>query len=179
MVYVLTNPVKPFLVKKHCRWPGLLGFRRSDSAEVVRPKVFFRPTGSAPQSAKLVFVPPPAWAHMAPKDFEHRVEQDVAAAEARYRAIAAKGGRGFLGEHALLRQKVTDSPLTAEPRQRLSPKIAAKDKWRRIEALKRLKEFVATYREAWEQWRKGKRRVLFPEGTYALRVYAGVCCHPT
>jgi len=82
MVYVLTNPVKPFLVKKHCRWPGLLGFRRSDSAEVVRPKVFFRPTGSAPQRAKLVFVPPPAWAHLAPKDFEHQVEQEVATAEA-------------------------------------------------------------------------------------------------
>ena len=116
---------------------------------------------------------------MTPKVFEHRVEQDVAAAEAGYHAKAAKGGLGFLGEHALLRQKVTDSPLTAEPRRRLSPQIAAKDKWRRIEVIKRLKEFIATYREALEQWRKGKRWVLFPEGTYALRVYAGVCCHPT
>jgi hypothetical protein len=58
----------------------------------------------------------------------------------------------------------------------LSPRVAAGDKWKRIEALSRLAEFVAAYREALAAMRAGMRRVLFPAGTYALRVFHDVPC---
>jgi len=54
--------------------------------------------------------------------------------------------------------------------------VAGGNKWARIEALARLRSFLAGYRDAWLQWRAGERGVVRPVGTYALRVYAGVCC---
>ncbi|MBI5069034.1 MAG: hypothetical protein HZB56_12415, partial [Deltaproteobacteria bacterium] len=46
----------------------------------------------------------------------------------------------------------------------------------RIEILGRLTGFLAAYREAWEDRRAGRRSVLFPYGTYLLRVLHGVPC---
>jgi hypothetical protein len=54
--------------------------------------------------------------------------------------------------------------------------VAARDQWKRIEALGRLVEFLARYREAWRARRGGARDVVFPAGTYQLRVEHGVCC---
>ena len=54
--------------------------------------------------------------------------------------------------------------------------MAGGNKWARIEALGRLRSFIAGYRDAWLAWRAGERGVVFPFGTYGLRLYAGVCC---
>jgi hypothetical protein len=54
--------------------------------------------------------------------------------------------------------------------------VAARDKWKRIEALSRLVEFLRRYREAWRARRAGVTNVLFPAGTYLLRVAHGVPC---
>ena len=56
----------------------------------------------------------------------------------------------------------------------MKPRVAAKNKWRRIEALQRLKEFTAAYREAWLRWKQGYTDVVFPAGTYAMAKYAHV-----
>jgi len=42
--------------------------------------------------------------------------------------------------------------------------------------LSRLTEFLRAYRDAWSAMRAGVRDVLFPAGTYALRVFHGVRC---
>jgi putative transposase len=55
--------------------------------------------------------------------------------------------------------------------------VAAKSKWARIEALQRHKRFVAAYREAFEA-RRGEVDVLFPFGTYQLRVLGLVRVEP-
>ncbi|MBK6846010.1 MAG: hypothetical protein IPG96_00185 [Proteobacteria bacterium] len=73
-------------------------------------------------------------------------------------------------------QSAFSSPGSSEPRRHRSPRVAGGNKWARIEALARLRSFLAGYREAWLQWRAGARGVVFPFGTYGLRVYAGVCC---
>jgi hypothetical protein len=56
----------------------------------------------------------------------------------------------------------------------MRPRIAAGNKWRRIEALQRLKSFIKAYRRAYARWKAGARRVLFPPGTYSLRLAPGV-----
>jgi hypothetical protein len=58
----------------------------------------------------------------------------------------------------------------------LSPQVAGRSTWHRIEALQRLTAFVVAYRDAWRRWRAGMRGVQFPPGTYALRRHAGVLC---
>ena len=82
----------------------------------------------------------------------------------------------FLGVARVLAQKPTARPKTEEPLGRLKPRVAAKDKWKRIEALGRMEGFQRAYREALAQLRAGARGVRFPHGTYLLRVNLGVAC---
>jgi hypothetical protein len=56
--------------------------------------------------------------------------------------------------------------------------VACRAKWKRIEALQRLAEFGRAYREALAAWRGGVRDVVFPEGTWLMRVLHAVPCAP-
>jgi hypothetical protein len=51
-----------------------------------------------------------------------------------------------------------------------NPRIGIADKWRRIEAIQRLVGFLNEYAECWRRWKAGTRDVVFPFGTYAMRV---------
>ena len=57
-----------------------------------------------------------------------------------------------------------------------STRRASRDKWKRIEALGRLKEFLSRYRAALAERCAGKLAAVFPRGTYLLRVAHGVPC---
>jgi putative transposase len=70
----------------------------------------------------------------------------------------------------------TARPAPGEPRRKLNPRVAGRDKWKRIEALGRLVEFLRAYRAAWNTRRAGQKDVVFPHGTYLLRVLHGVAC---
>jgi hypothetical protein len=77
----------------------------------------------------------------------------------------------------VLAQRTTARPAGGEPRRQLNPRVAARDKWKRIEALGRLKEFLKSYRLAWKKRRANEAHV-FPWGTYHLRVFHAVPCQP-
>ena len=47
-----------------------------------------------------------------------------------------------------------------------------------IEALQRNKDFGNGYRKAFEAFREGIKDVLFPAGTYWLRLFAAAMCEP-
>ena len=51
-----------------------------------------------------------------------------------------------------------------------------KNKWRRIEAIKRIKSFARDHAEALARYIRGELEVLFPPGTYWARVFLGVTC---
>src|SRR6266545_2027558 len=77
------------------------------------------------------------------------------------------------------RPKVFFDPKSYMPEARtleLTPRIAARDKWRRIEGLLRLKSFLREYRQSWVDRRSGRPNVQFPAGTYLLRIMHGVQC---
>ena len=59
---------------------------------------------------------------------------------------------------------------------KLAPLVACKDKKRRIELLDELTEFYGKYRAALKRYTGGDKKVLFPEGTYWMRVHFGVAC---
>ncbi len=63
---------------------------------------------------------------------------------------------------------------TREPT--LNPRIACRDPWKRIEAIQRLKTFLADYRAAWKAFTNGLRETIFPAGTYWMRVIYSVPC---
>ena len=77
-----------------------------------------------------------------------------------------------------MKQSHKDKPNTVEPRRKLNPEFASINKWIRINAIKRYKQFVSDYIQAREAFRTGNRDVLFPFGTYALRIHLGVNVAP-
>jgi putative transposase len=174
--YLVTNPVAAGLIKRAPRWPGLLCYLPRHSRSFRRPDIFFRKEGPLPAKARLELTMAPALAGLGAQEVERRLTARVHADEDRIARERATSRRPFLGVERVLAQNPTDRPRGTEPRRELSPRVAARGTWRRIEVLQRLKEFVVAYRDAWRRWRAGARSVLFPPGTYALRVHAGVLC---
>jgi putative transposase len=172
--YVLANPVAAGLVRSGRLWPGLWSAPErigGDAFQVRRPKYFFDPEGSLPESVALQLTPPPGFASA------DEFREQLAAALAEREAQAARDVGGvFLGAARVLAQKPTARPAPGEPRRTLNPRVAARDKWKRIEALGRLVEFLRSYRCAWAARRAGETDVIFPCGTYSLRVLHGVSC---
>lgn len=178
--YVLANPVAAGLVRHGRDWPGLW----SDPAwidgaalECGRPSVFFSETGSMPASAQLELTRPPGFASTA--DFIAPLLDTLSRLEADAAEELAADGRRFLGVAGVLAQKPTarpGRPAPDEPRQKLNPRIACRDELRRREALGRLSSFLHDYRHALKSWRKGVRDVIFPAGTYLLRLNHAACC---
>ncbi|HTA15136.1 MAG TPA: hypothetical protein VK781_09805 [Solirubrobacteraceae bacterium] len=79
----------------------------------------------------------------------------------------------MLGRKRILSQHWNDRPSDAEARRQLSPALACRDKWRRIERLKQNKIFQALYRAAFETFRAGAA-AIFPLGTWAMRFRAAI-----
>ena len=97
---------------------------------------------------------------------------------------------GVLGQRADLRGRVSqtrgrtreDGLRTgtrvrerASPRRGLSPRVACKNTWARIEALQRNQAFIDRYSEARADHLAG-REAIFPSGTWYLHRFADVKC---
>lgn len=174
LLYVFTNPVSSSLVGSMREWPGAHSTPADMErpAEVVaRPTGFFRENGPVPATAQLCLSMPPGLSLSVDE-----LEQLAAEREQELRDKAKVENRRFLGRDRVLRQSPFDRPRTDEDRRSLNPRVAAKDKWRRIEALQRLKSFLSAYRQAWLRFAAGDRDVLFPFGTYGMVMRFGVLC---
>jgi REP element-mobilizing transposase RayT len=172
--YALTNPVKAGLVRSGREWPGLWsGPEQVGTTLTFERPAFFRAEGPMPASAQLTLTPPQG---CTADEYRRLVEAELAASEEEARAAVTSSGRSFLGIRRVLSQDPLASPRTLEPRRNLSPRVAARDPWKRIEALARLRAFQRAYRDARARFIAGVRDVLFPAGTYLLRVMHGVRC---
>ena len=179
MVYALTNPVKDNLVARVTDWPGVNAFDpilSGDSITAVRPDHFFREDGPMPATVSLTFSRPPEFEGLSHDEFASMLKCRVEAAEAETAAKRRMTGARVLGRQGVLDQDWRDSPSGHEPRRELNPRVAAKNKWSRIEALQRNKAFGNGYRRAFEAFRKGIKDVLFPAGTFWLRRFAAAVC---
>jgi putative transposase len=127
-----------------------------------------------PGSAELVLTTPPGFSSA--EEFKGLVAEALRVLEEQHQREADEEHRGFLGRSRVLAQRPFARPAPGEPRRQLNPRIAARDKCERIEALSRLAEFLNAYRRAWQAFRCGAVKVVFPAGTYQLRVDYGVAC---
>ncbi len=175
--YVLANPVAAGLISRARRWPGLWSNPASIAAEPLtfeRPGHFFRAEGLLPDRAELELAAPPGFADAGA--FRDLLQAALSALEARACEEAAASGSGFVGERRITRVSPHAQPRSFEPRRGLRPRVACRDKWKRIEALGRLAAFVEAYRSALRKWRGGCVGVVFPAGTYLVRVTHNVAC---
>jgi REP element-mobilizing transposase RayT len=181
--YTMGNPVEAGLVRRGEQWPGVRLGPQDIGGEITveRPKIFFREDGPTPKTATLRITKLPALAHLSDEAYIKQMTALIEAHEAKMAAKVVAEGRTFLGVRDVRKQSPFDSPRSHEPRRKMSPRVASRNKWARIEALQRLEEFLADYRKAWKPYREGRSPpVRFPPGTYWLRVYVGVpCAAPT
>jgi REP element-mobilizing transposase RayT len=175
--YVLANPVSAGLVRNGRDWPGLwTGPEQLGTATLTatRPKIFFREKSHLPDVAELALTAPPGFGSAA--EFRSRVEAAVRELEVESRRALGMRYGDVLGRARVLAQRPFARPAPGEARRTLNPRVAARDKWKRIEALTRLTGFLQAYREARAEMRAGLRDVVFPAGTYLLRIEHAVRC---
>jgi putative transposase len=178
VIYTLSNPVAARLVANGEQWPGVWLYKRSHSRIVERPEVYFRDDGDMPESVQLTIKPPSQFRHLGFEKFEKIVAKKLVEKAEKIAKEMTTLSHSFLGVRGIMQQRPTGKPSSREKRFGINPKVAAKNKWLRIEALQRNKEFLFQYREALKRWRNGDREVLFPAGTYALRVHSSAKCEP-
>ena len=175
--YVLANPVAAGLVRRGEEWPGLWSAPAQIGGTPIvaeRPKTFFRANGYMPEKVELQLVVPQGFGSAA--EFRELLTAAVAALEQQARRAVAASGRDVLGKARVLAQKPTARPRSGERRRGLMPRVASRDKWKRIEALSRLVAFLKSYREAWRARCAGEQLAVFPLGTYLMRVVHGAPC---
>jgi REP element-mobilizing transposase RayT len=178
LVYLYTNPVEAGLVRRARDWPGVHSLPSHMTAppmRIRRSPGFFRDNGPVAGSAELELSIPPALIRDL-DDAPRLLERMVREREKELQQQVKARGSSFFGRKKVLRQSPWGRPDSPEPRRGLNPRIACRDKWKRIETLQRLKEFVAAYREARQRYLAGMTDVRFPVGTYWMRVRLGVLC---
>ena len=180
LVYSISNPVKDHLVTKARQWPGVNTTPEwlCTTRTVQRPRDYFRKEGALPEELELTFHKPPGFEHMSVEDFRALVQKRVEEVEAEAAVKRLQTGQRVLGRRIILRQQHEESPSSYAKHFKLNPRVGAKSKWRRIEALQRVKGFVKAYREALKRWRAGDHSVEFPYGTNMMRLVHGVRCRP-
>ncbi len=174
IVYAATNPLKDFLVDTVAHWPGvnsLHSLLNDKPVRAYRPLQFFRADGPMPAEVVLHCVIPPELGD--PAEIRRSLRERIDKVENHFKERRARTGRRVLGRYRVLRQSWRESPTSIEPRRSLRPRVAAKNKWARIEALQRDRQFLIDYTAARIAWLAGKPAV-FPAGTYWLQRFAGV-----
>ena len=133
-----------------------------------------------PEIVSLSFARPQGLEHLSTSEFVALIEERVRQVEETVLTDRRRTGARVLGRRGVLAQKVSDRPRSREPRRELNPRVAARSKWSRIEALLRNKAFQDAYAAARGSFIAGLRGVLFPPGTYWLRRFASAVCaaHP-
>jgi putative transposase len=180
LAYVLANPVVAGLVRRGAEWPGLWSAPSRIGAEahlVKRPDHYFRKSGPTPPSAPLELKCPAGFDSV--EELRERLSEELERREAQAALDLAKSGRSFMGARKVRAQSPFARPAPGEPRRGMKPRLASCDKWKRIEAIGRLKSFLSEYREAWRAFTGGAREAVFPEGTYWMRVTCRVACCST
>ena len=180
LTYALTNPVKAHLVTTAAAWPGassLSAHLHDEEISAVRPRRFFRPDGPMPARVLLELVRPPGLEEMSNDEYGRLIAERVAQAEAAVAAERLKERTRVPGPKAVRRQHWADRPATIEPRRNLSPRVACKNTWRRIEVLQRNKAFIRAYQSARALFLQGVT-IAFPQGTYWLCRFARQSCDP-
>jgi hypothetical protein len=129
-----------------------------------------------PEVVSLPMARPLGFAHLGPSEWANLVTERVRAKEADHHQRRAAKGITVLGRERILRQSPFDCPAGHAPRFQMSPQVAAKNKWARIEALMRNRGFIERYRDAFVGHMAGLADVLFPFGTYWMRKFGKVGC---
>lgn len=177
IVYVATNPVSAGLVSRPEEWPGLLVWT-DRPIRIRRPKAYFAEHGASPEWIVLqAGAPPGVSADPSRADsWKRRVQSEIEAKVAAVQRNMRAACRTFLGRAGVLAKSFAQRAKSFEPRRVLVPSVAAKHPEARSAALLAMREFRRAYHAAVTLWKRGVRDVIFPFGTWWMRVHHAATC---
>lgn len=179
IAYVLANPVAAGLVRRAHHWPGakvLVGEIGKAKLCAPRPDVYLNPENEDwPAEATLPISLPPSIERSAAGSFRRKVAAELERLEAQAHAQMQEARRTFLGADQACKVSPTARATTPEPKVDRNPTFAVgrsqRDAWQR--AVTRVRSFRKAYQAALEQWCAEVRDVVFPAGTWWMRVFHG------
>ena len=178
MVHSFINPVEAGLVRRVRDWPGVCSLQwqlDDEEKKISRPGWFFRQDGGMPEQVTLRMVRPPGFEHLTLDQWRQQLINQVRSREHELDVEHIEQRRVVLGRSAVLNQSPHSFPKTTRSRRTFRPRIACKSRWHRIEALRRNRDWLARYKQAFLKVCAGVRDVLFPFGTYKRRLEGCLC----
>ena len=182
--YTLSNAVGAGAVRIPSEWPGVvtsvddMGHRRY---VLERPEQYFDPDGKLPASVELrIELPEPVVAEHGEALARQKMKEAVDEHARKGRAECERKGWKFLGANRVRKLSPYKRAKAYEVFGRRNPTFATKGGGMQtfFEAVHETRRFRAEYRSALEQWRAGDRDVVFPAGTWKMRVLHGARCAP-
>jgi putative transposase len=176
------------LVPRADEWPGAkvsVGELGRGMLHAKRPKVYLDPENPTwPEEATLPLTLPPIIEQDDATRFRDDVADELLRLEGKVHAEMWQKGRSFLGAKQIMAVSPHDRATSVEPQRGRNPTFAVgRDQHDLgLRAAAAVRAFRAEYREALEHWREGVRcdcvrSVVFPAGTWWMRVFHGAAAH--
>ncbi len=182
IAYAIVNPVKAGLVYDAADRPGITASASDIGRRVLsalRPTFYFRPAKWVAE-ASLSLVMPECLATLGEATAREMIAAEVERQQAEARAYVKEMGWSVGGRVAA--QNVSPYRCATSWRElgKLTPHIAAGrgQTEARLAAIAELLQFRADHRAAKARWMAGERAVVFPAGTYWMRVHHGAAVEP-
>lgn len=180
IAYTLANPVAAGLVRHAHEWPGatvLVDQIGRGVLRTMRPDAYFDPTNKSwPEEAMLSVTLPPGVVEGDAAKFRGEVAAELSREEARARENLDRRGVPILGAKRAAAVSPHARATSFEELRKCNPTFAVGhgqgEMWQR--AVVALRAFRSSYREALQVWRTGGRSVVFPAGTWWMRVLHAV-----
>ena len=199
-VYVLCNAVSAHLVKRTKDWkgPNSLAMDYGVPVAIERPKCGiwtekrapkpkspfasrgrrkYRGRSKAPQRVELTLHrPPEVLPELGDAELRQEIRNRVDAREAELVAERRRTGQKVLGMRGVLQQHFLDTPRRSRVLFETKPRVSGNDRRKRWEKLDARLTFEAQYRRSRDAWFEGNQDVVFPHGTWLMRVRFGAKC---
>jgi putative transposase len=190
-VYTLANPCTEHLVRRSRQWPGFstLHLPYGQKVRIARPKVGLwkddpmpnkraRPQRQGkpsrlPDVIDFELVRPPVWRELDDAQLREEVRRRLDGRELQLIEARRQTGMDVLGVRHVLSQRWDGSPREPEQLYTTKPRVAGSG-W--AQELQRIREFVVAHARARARFLAGHRDVLWPVGTWQMRVRHGVPC---
>jgi REP element-mobilizing transposase RayT len=180
IAYTLANPVVAGLVERARDWPGakvLVGAIGRGKVRAARPAIYFNPANPAwPDEVALRISLPPCVEASRAGAFRRQIAAEVERVETNARAERKERGALVLGARRAAAVSCLERATSIEPSGTRNPTFAVGrgngSAWRCAAGV--VRAFRQAYRSALDRWRSGARSVVFPAGTWWMRVLHAV-----
>jgi putative transposase len=182
IAYTLANPVEAGLVRYAHEWPGVKTTANHidvNALHATRPEQWFRSDNFEwPLDASIPISLPPSIPTTDADAFRNDIRLELTKLEAAAHALIPK--HKVLGAKRATMIDPEQRATSYEPIRQLNPCFAVGrgNAEAIIKAKQALRDFRQKYRRAFDAWRVGDRLVVFPAGTYAMRVVHGANVAP-